>query len=95
MLTLTEEGMKAIRTLTSRPGLTGESGLRIVSQDGAGALALSVSAAPEPGDEIIEAGDVRVFLQPDAAAMLKGATLTARIEEDGETIFQIKEWQTT
>jgi iron-sulfur cluster assembly protein len=92
MLILTEEAVAAIRTLTAGPG-PNESGLRIIHLDSAGALALSISSGPESGDEVIQTGGVRVFLQPGAAAMLSNHALSARIDEQEGVVFRIDDRQ--
>jgi len=88
VLTLTGPAVEAIRSLTTQRGLPQDAGLRIIHQDSAGSLALSISPAPEAGDEIIETAGVRVFLQTDAATMLRDRALDAQINEDG-VVFQI------
>lgn len=88
MLTLTTPAIEAIRTLTAQPGLPEDTGLRIVHEDSAGSISLSISPEPLAGDEIIETAGVRVFLQDDAAAMLADKALDATIGDDG-IVFQI------
>lgn len=88
MLTLTGPAIEAIRTLTSQPGLSADAGLRITHQDTAGSLSLSISPGPEAGDEVIETGGVRVFLQTEAATMLDDKALDAQIDDDG-VLFQV------
>jgi len=88
MLTLTTPAIDAIRILTNRPGMGEKSGLRIIHQDAAGSLELSVSPGPDAGDEIIEADGVRVFLHAEVAAMLTDRILSAKIAED-DVVFRI------
>lgn len=90
MLTVTAPAVEAIRTLTSKPGLGEESGLRIAHQDTAGSLELSISPRPDAGDEIIETDGVRIFLHAEVAAMLSDRSLSAEIAEDG-VVFRIDE----
>ncbi len=90
MLTLTGPAIEAIRILTNKPELPEKSGLRIVHQDTAGSLELSITPGPDAGDQIIETGGVRVFLQTEAAAMLGGRALNAEIAENG-VVFRIDE----
>jgi Fe-S cluster assembly iron-binding protein IscA len=89
MLTLTDQAVAAIRNLTSRPGLSEEAGLRIAPETG-GDLALSLTAGPQAGDQVIEEADVQVFVQPDAAAALEDKALDAQVNEDGEVSFLIQ-----
>jgi iron-sulfur cluster assembly protein len=91
VLTLTEQAVAAIRNLTTRPGLSAETGLRITPEDGgAGGLALSLSDGPQAGDQVIEEADVQVFVQSDAAAALDGKSLDAQVNEDGQVSFTLQ-----
>lgn len=83
MLTLTQPAVEAIRDLISKPGTPSTSGLRISHSDTAGSFRLTISAAPDEGDEVIETDGARVFLPKDAVAMLKDRALNARQAEDG------------
>lgn len=83
MITLTGRAVEVIRNLTAQQGLSEDTGLRIAQQGYAGSLGLSICPCPQAGDEIIETGGVRVFLQETAAAMLDGRVLDARMEDDG------------
>jgi iron-sulfur cluster assembly protein len=89
MLSVTDPAVAAIRMLTSAPGVPGGSGLRIVHHDTAGGFELSIAAEPDAGDEVIETGGIRVFLQASAAAMLGGKELSARIARDDDVVFSI------
>lgn len=88
MLTLTEPAVEAIRSLTSRPELPAGAGLRIVHGDTAGGLELHICPAPGAGDQIIETGGARVFVQGEAASMLGGKTLSAKVAAD-DVVFRI------
>ena len=90
MLTLTDPAVEAIRILTNKSGLPENSGLRIVHQDSVGELKLVITPGPEAGDQIIETGGVRVFLQSEAAVMLSGKTLQAEIADD-DVVFRLDE----
>lgn len=91
MLTLTDQAVTAIRNLTARAGLPPETGLRISPEDGATReLALSLADAPQAGDQVIEAADVHVFVQPEASAVLEDKALDAQINEDGEVSFALQ-----
>lgn len=83
MLTLTQPAVEAIRGLINKPGTPDTSGLRISHSDTAGSFRLTISPAPDEGDEIIETGGARVFLHKDAANMLKDRALNAEQAEDG------------
>jgi iron-sulfur cluster assembly protein len=91
VLTLTGPAVDAIRLLTTRPGLPPSSGLRIVHGDTAGGLELFIVASPASGDQIIETGGVRVFVQAQAAALLGGKALSAEIADGDDVIFRVDE----
>lgn len=88
MLTVTDPAVEAIRVLTSKPGLPEQSGLRIVHGDHIGGIELSIASGPDAGDQIIETGGVRIFVQPGAAALLGGKALNAEIADD-DVLFRI------
>ena len=91
MLTLTDQAVTAIRNLTAQAGLPPETGLRIAPEDGATpGLALSLADAPQAGDQVIEASDVQVFVQPEASAVLDDKSLDAQINDDGEVSFTLQ-----
>jgi Fe-S cluster assembly iron-binding protein IscA len=89
LLTLTEGAVQVIRTVTSQPQLPDETGIRIVAQDTAGSLSLSVTEGPEEGDQVVEAGGARVFLESGAAMALDDKTLDAEIDDKGDVSFLI------
>jgi iron-sulfur cluster assembly protein len=88
VLTLTEQAVATIRDLTARPGLPEQTGLRIAPESGG--LALSLTAGPQAGDQVIEEADVRVYVQPDAAATLADKALDAQVGEDGAVSFTVE-----
>jgi iron-sulfur cluster assembly protein len=88
MLRLTDTAIKAIRALTDEPGTPKDAGIRIAHEDDAGFLGLRIAAEPADGDQIVEAGGARVFLEPGAAAMLDGSSLDALLDETGAA-FQV------
>jgi iron-sulfur cluster assembly protein len=89
VLTLTDPAVAAIRILAKRPGLPANSGLRIVHGDTAGGLELFITPAPGAGDQVIEIGDVRVFVQAEAADLLGGKVLSAEIAPGDDVIFRV------
>jgi len=66
VVTLTDQAAAVIRDLTTRPGLPAQTGLRIAPQDGdgAGGLALSLTAGPHAGDQVTV--HFWYFADPDA-----------------------------
>jgi iron-sulfur cluster assembly protein len=82
LLAISEDAAAAIKRIVGASGVPEGAGLRItreVNTDAGGEprvdLRLSVVAAPEEGDEILEAE--RVFIDPDAAELLDDKLLDA------------------
>jgi iron-sulfur cluster assembly protein len=85
MLVLSESATTAIRNLVDRPELPDVSGLRIAgAEDG---LSVSTAGMPEEGDEVVEEQGARVFLEPNAAAILDDKVLDATVDEQGRVGF--------
>lgn len=87
MLAITEDAAAAINGIVSSPGLPEGAGLRITqevnteAEDGPRTdLRLSVVAAPEDGDEVLEAE--RIFIDPGAAELLDDKLLDADVAGD-------------
>lgn len=87
MLAISEDAATAIRGIVGSPGVPEGAGLRItreVNTDAEGGprtdLRLSVVAAPEEGDEVLEAE--RVFVDPDAVELLNDKLLDADVVDD-------------
>jgi hypothetical protein len=88
VLAITEDAAAAIKGIVGSPGLPDGAGLRItqeqnVESDGQTPrtdLRLSVVAAPEDGDQVLEAE--RVFVDPDAAELLADKLLDADVVDD-------------
>jgi Fe-S cluster assembly iron-binding protein IscA len=94
MLTLTENAASAIRTLTLQTDQPDESGVRIAPTTGEGgtqALRLTVTADPQPGDQVLEAEGARVFLDSDVAPSLDDKALDAQTNAQGQVEFRIAE----
>ncbi|GAA1583388.1 hypothetical protein GCM10009678_77570 [Actinomadura kijaniata] len=90
MLTLTDGAVQVIRTVTANPELPPETGIRIEpGVNGSDALRLSVAAAPEAGDQIVEEEGARVYLEPEVAQLLDDKTLDAQVDQQGEVEFTI------
>ena len=94
MLALTDSAVDVIHDLTTQPGLPDGTGLRIFPQSGAEtgngpAFALSLSQGPGVGDEVIEAADTRIYLEPEVAQQLRDKVLDARVDERGEVAFLV------
>jgi iron-sulfur cluster assembly protein len=82
MLTLTPSAVEAVDTLLhSSPEVPDDAGLRIGSA-GPSQLTIELAAEPAPGDQVIEEGGARVFVDAGAAPLLENAQLEARQEGD-------------
>ncbi|HEX2319972.1 MAG TPA: iron-sulfur cluster biosynthesis family protein [Streptosporangiaceae bacterium] len=91
MLTLTDNAVSAIRTLTTQPDLPQDTGLRIMAQGdgGSSSFQLALAEAPTAGDQVVEEGGARVFVEPTAAAALDDKALDAQVNEQGDLAFRI------
>jgi Fe-S cluster assembly iron-binding protein IscA len=92
MITLTTEATAAIRELVGSAELPDTGGLRLdtsePTQNGAPpSLALALVETPSASDEVIEEGDVHVFVSQEAAPLLDGRELDARSEAGGVTFL--------
>ena len=92
MLTLTEDAVSAIEDLTSQPDLPADTGLRIMAQtEGGPSFQLELADGPAAGDQVVERGGARVFVEPTAAAVLEDKALDAQLNEQGDLTFCISE----
>ncbi|MER7115633.1 HesB/IscA family protein [Saccharomonospora azurea] len=92
MLAMTDAAAEAISALTAQDGQD-SAGLRFAVQEEteAGAqLALSITPAPEEGDQVLgtESG-ARVFLEPQAATFLDDKVLDIQQDEEGQLNFAV------
>lgn len=92
MLTLTDNAVQVIRSVSGEPQALPDTGLRIApGPEGSGSLSLSVTAGPQVGDEVVESQGVRVYLESEAAVLLSDKTLDAEVDEHGDVAFLIDE----
>ncbi|WP_067180682.1 HesB/IscA family protein [Microtetraspora niveoalba] len=90
MLTMTDKTVGAIRDLTVGEYLPHRAGLRIAPKPGEeGALEFSLASDAWSGDQVIEKEGVRVFVDPDAVALLEGKTLDAENDAQGRPVFRL------
>lgn len=82
MLTLTENARTVIRRLVTRVDGAKNAGLRIGTPTGSKKLGVEIAAAPEPGDDIVENGGVRIFIDASASKTLSDKELDAIVEAD-------------
>jgi Fe-S cluster assembly iron-binding protein IscA len=72
--------VEAVDTLLHSPEVPDDAGLRI-GTDGE-SLTLGIASGPAPGDQVIEEGGARVFVDSEAAPMLDNAQLEAGRQGD-------------
>lgn len=90
MLVLTENATSAIRALAELPEVPESAGLRITpAEEDPQALRLSAASSPEEGDQVIEEGGARVFLESEAAALLEDRVLDAQVDQQGGVKFLV------
>ena len=85
LLALTDNAVQAVRDIVSASEQVPETGgLRLVAER-AGTQAsfqLSVVSLPAEDDEVVEEQGARVFLEPEAAALLDDMVLDASVEHN-------------
>jgi iron-sulfur cluster assembly protein len=94
VLAITEDAAAAIKEIVGSPGVPEGAGLRITREvtadpEGGGRrtdLRLSVTPAPQEGDQVLEAE--RIFVDPDAAELLDDRLLDADVI-DNEVRFSL------
>ncbi|BCJ29708.1 adhesin [Actinocatenispora sera] len=94
MLALTENAVTVIRTLTEQSQAPDSSGLRIATEptgpaDADQTLRLLMSEAPQEGDQVLDAGGARLFLDGSAADFLDDKALDASVDSDGNVNFEV------
>lgn len=96
MLALTDRAVAAIQVLTELSELPpGSVGLRIASPDptqngSQDQFSASLAAGPDTGDEIVESGHARIFMDPAAAQALDDQQLDATVDTDGGVKFVVE-----
>lgn len=91
MLALTESAVEAVKTLVeTSDDVEGSSGLRMVAEPAGQRTNLQLSVVPLPAedDQVIEEQGARVFLEPQAAALLDDKILDASVEQ-GQVAFTL------
>ena len=89
MLTLTENATSLIKNLAEQTAVAENAGLRISTTEGDAGLAVDLTPAPEPTDQVVESSGARVFLEPNAAVVLDDKVLDAQLDEGGAVTFAI------
>jgi iron-sulfur cluster assembly protein len=91
MLTMTDNAVTQIRTLTDLPDAPDGAGVRIAADPTAGSLTLSLAATPAEDDTVLDTDGARLFLDSSATTMLDDKTLDAVADPSGEIQFAIAE----
>ena len=81
MLTLSQSAVEAVDALLHMPEMPDDAGLRI-RPAGDSQLTVEIAPEPAPGDQVIEEGGARVFVDSEAAPVLDNATLDAQMDGD-------------
>jgi Fe-S cluster assembly iron-binding protein IscA len=89
MLTLTPVAAAEIRNIVDQPEVPDGGGLRIAHDSAAGSLTLSLAAVPAEDDRVLDDSGARVFLDPQAAAILDDKTLDVTSDNSGQIQFAI------
>jgi Fe-S cluster assembly iron-binding protein IscA len=89
MLTLTPVAAAEIRNIVDQPEVPDGGGLRIAHDSAAGSLTLSLAAVPAEDDRVLDESGARVFLDPEAAAILDDKTLDVTSDNSGQIQFAI------
>ncbi|WP_345635844.1 adhesin [Rugosimonospora acidiphila] len=90
---MTDHAVTAVRGLTHQPNVPDGTGLRISTDPSRGALTLTVAAAPQMGDEVIDTAGARLFLDSEAATMLDDKSLDVTTDSQGGLEFRVGEQQ--
>ncbi len=90
MLTITNQALAVVRTITAHPQLDESSGLRIAQQRDTGLLGVGAVERPQPGDIVIERSGGRVYVGQNAVRRLRGRTLDVRKDSHGRAEFLLK-----
>jgi iron-sulfur cluster assembly protein len=91
MLAVTDNATAVIRDLTDRQEVPEGAGLRIATDESAGALTLSLVPEPMEGDQVLDASGARLFLDREAAQLLDDKTLDAAVDPEGGVQFAVGE----
>lgn len=81
MLTLSPSAIQAVDSLLASREVPDDAGLRIGTA-GEAQFTLEIAPEPAPGDQVIQQGGARVFVDSEAAPLLDDAELDARLEGD-------------
>lgn len=83
MLSVTENAQTLVEGLATEAGLADNGGLRIAMAEDQTQLEVSLAPEPQPGDQVVDAGQSKVFVAEDTAPALENQTLDATQTEQG------------
>jgi Fe-S cluster assembly iron-binding protein IscA len=87
MLVLTDKATNVIRSIAERPEYPDTAGLRIAAASGGERLSATPAGNPEAGDQVVENGGARVFLDAGAAERLDDQVLDAVLDDQNRVEF--------
>lgn len=92
MLDIDASAVRALSDLQRSAGVIDHGGLRITLADRREQSRFTLTVVPRAteGDEVVAAGDARVFLTPPAAGELRGKVLHANVDVDGTVRFGVR-----
>ncbi|MCX4386426.1 adhesin [Micromonospora peucetia] len=91
MLTMTDNAVLVIRDLANQQDVAEDGGVRIAADTDAGSLTVELVAEPVEGDHVVDTEGARIFLDPDAADLLGGASVDASVDDEGVVQFGFTE----
>ncbi|MER7416568.1 adhesin [Micromonospora peucetia] len=91
MLTMTDNAVLVIRDLANQQDVAEDGGVRIAADTDAGSLTVELVAEPVEGDHVVDNEGARIFLDPDAADLLGGASVDASVDDEGVVQFGFTE----
>jgi len=90
MLTLTENASTIVRDITTQPGMSETTGLRITSEGGDQAgFAISAANEPQADDQVVEQAGATIYLDEQAAQLLDDKILDAAVDDQGRVEFAL------
>jgi iron-sulfur cluster assembly protein len=90
VLTLTENACDVVKTITEQSTQADGAGLRISPQEAdPSALTVAPADSPATGDQVVEEGGARVFLEESAALVLDDKVLDAQVDQSGGVQFAL------
>jgi Fe-S cluster assembly iron-binding protein IscA len=87
MLRITTEAANHLQNVRRERGVDAGEGVRFVSAGGR--VGLTFAPAPSPGDKVVDAGEMKVYVAADVVPLLDRTIIDARAE-DGSTGLVIR-----